>query len=258
MEPSPHSMTAPVLSPRSLIGPVSIAVMTEDEAILRVEAMIDANGERIVAFCNAHSVNLARRNGRLRDAFDRALVLNDGIGVDLARKWLEGAPFPANLAGTDFLTRLLRDHRTPLALYLLGSKPGVGSLTTVGLATIAPQHRVVGIQDGYFPDTQSDAVVADIIRCKPDIVLVGMGQPRQEIWAARHAAQTGALVICVGAYLDFVAGVFPRAPTLLRKLRAEWLYRLMLEPRRLFSRYVIGNPKFLLGILNDRRRQKSR
>lgn len=258
MDPSPHSMTVSVPPPVSLIGPVSIAVMTEDEAVWRVNAMIDADGERIVAFCNAHSVNLARKNAELRNAFDRALVLNDGIGVDLARKWLEGAAFPANLAGTDFLTRLLRDHRTPLALYLLGSKPGVGSSTAVGLATIAPQHRVVGIQDGYFTESQSDAVMADIIRCKPDIVLVGMGQPRQEIWAARHAAQTGALVICVGAYLDFVAGVFPRAPALLRALRAEWLYRLLLEPRRLFSRYVIGNPKFLLGILHDRRQRKSR
>ena len=115
MDPSPPSMTVSVPLPASLIGPVSIAVLTEDQAVRRVAAMIDADGERIVAFCNAHSVNLARKNAELRNAFDRALVLNDGIGVDLARKWLEGAAFPANLAGTDFLTRLLRDHRTPLA-----------------------------------------------------------------------------------------------------------------------------------------------
>ena len=254
MEPSPNIITAAVSAgcPISQIGPVRIAVLTEAEAVRRVNAMIDATGERIVAFCNAHSVNLARKSPALRDAYARSLVLNDGIGVDLARKWLEGEAFPANLAGTDFLTRLLCERRTPLSLYLLGSKPGVGAATAAGLSVIAPQHRVVGMQDGYFTPDQANAVVADIVHCKPDIVLVGMGQPQQEIWAADYAVRTGAMVICVGAYLDFVAGVFPRAPALLRMLRAEWLYRLILEPRRLFSRYVIGNPKFLLGILRDR------
>lgn len=242
--------------PVSQIGPIRIAVLSEAQGVQRVHAMIEASGERIVAFCNAHSVNLARKDPALRDAYARALVLNDGIGVDIARKWLEGAAFPANLAGSDFVTRLLRDRRAPLKLYLLGSKPGVAKAAAAGLSAIVPQHRVVGVQDGYFAPSQTDAVVSDIVRCEPDIVLVGMGQPRQEIWAARHAAQTGALVICVGAYLDFVAGVFPRAPKVLRALRVEWLYRLALEPRRLFSRYVIGNPKFLLGILRDRSKSR--
>lgn len=242
----------------SQIGPIRVAVLSEAAALQRVNTMIGAVGERMVTFCNAHSVNLARHNEELREVYSRSLVLNDGIGVDLARKWLEGVAFPANLAGTDFITKLLRDRSEPLALYLLGSKPGIAETAAKALATITPQHRVVGVQDGYFSLSQTDAVVADIASRKPDIVLVGMGQPRQEIWALRHAGQTGALVICVGAYLDFIAGAFPRAPAIMRTLRTEWLYRLALEPRRLFSRYVIGNPKFLLGILRDHPRRPGR
>ncbi|MEZ0497957.1 WecB/TagA/CpsF family glycosyltransferase [Sphingomonas sp. IW22] len=245
-------------APVSMIGPVAVAVLTKAQALDRVEAMANATGERIVAFCNAHSINLARRNPALRAAYDRALVLNDGVGLDIARRMLEGAAFPANLQGTDFTTNLLQHIRGSRTLFLLGSKPGVAQAAGDALTRIAPQHRVVGVRDGYFPASEDEAVAQEIARLRPDIVLIGMGQPRQEIWAARHAAQTGALVLCIGAYLDFVAGAFPRAPKIMRTMRAEWLFRLMLEPKRLFARYVIGNPQFLLGIANDRRRIKSR
>lgn len=245
-------------APVSMIGPVAVAVLTEAQALDRVAAMADAAGERIVAFCNAHSVNLARRNPALCAAYGRALVLNDGVGLDIARRMLEGEAFPANLQGTDFTTNFLRHLHSPRTLFLLGGKPGVAQAAADALARIAPQHRVVGVRDGYFSASEDEAVAREIASLRPDIVLAGMGQPRQEIWAARHAAQTGALVLCIGAYLDFVAGAFPRAPKIMRAMRAEWLFRLMLEPKRLFVRYILGNPEFLLGIANDRRRTKLR
>lgn len=239
-----------------MIGPVKVAVLDEASALEHVATMIDNGDAQIVTFCNAHSVNLARKSKALCDAYDRSLVLNDGIGVDIARRITEGAAFPANLNGTDFTTRLLQHLAAPRTLYLLGSKPGVVGLAAEALAKLTPQHRVVGMRDGYFTAQEDVAVAKAITDSRPDIILLGMGQPRQEIWAAQHAAEMGALVMCVGAYLDFVAGVVPRAPPLLRAMRMEWMFRLMHEPKRLFTRYIIGNPRFLVGVLMDGRNLK--
>lgn len=236
------------------IGPVSVSALGHERALERVAELLDRDGRRVVAFCNAHTVNLARRDPAFRAALAGAVVLNDGVGLDLARRLLHGSRFPANLNGTDFTPALLEAAPRPLRLFLLGSPPGVAERAAAAIAARFPRHRIAGVRDGFFDPADGRAVAEAIAATGADLVLAGMGQPRQELWAAEHAAATGALVMCIGAYLDFAAGAVPRAPGWARALRVEWVYRLAREPRRLAGRYLLGNPRFVCGIVLDRLR----
>lgn len=134
----------------------------------------------------------------------------------------------------------------------------MGERAARALASRFPQHDVVGVQHGFFAEAESERIVADIRAASPDLILVGMGQPRQEVWAHRHLATVPAVTMCVGAYLDFAAGVVARAPQMIRRMRLEWAYRLWQEPRRLASRYLIGNAAFLYAIARERFEQPQR
>ena len=241
-----------------LIGPVSVCVIEKDAALATIEGMLDradtvgAARGRIVAFCNAHTVNLARRDISFVTALNKALVLNDGVGVDIARKLLYGSAFPANLHGTDLTTAVLATAPRSLRIFLLGSPPGIADRAAEVLAARFPRHTIVGTRHGFFDlETEGRAVAEMIATCGADLVLAGMGQPRQEQWASEYGTLTGALVMCIGAYLDFTAGAVLRAPSWAQQARLEWLVRLVQEPRRLAGRYLIGNGRFLADIGAD-------
>ncbi len=120
---------------------------------------------------------------------------------------------------------------------------------------------LAGFHHGYFSPDGERCIAEEIIRSEASLVLVGMGQPRQELWAARWTEKVPAPVLCVGALIDRMAGVVSRAPLIMRKTGTEWLYRLMLEPHRLLKRYSVGVMKFFLIIgaqkINIRRTAKS-
>jgi exopolysaccharide biosynthesis WecB/TagA/CpsF family protein len=108
---------------------------------------------------------------------------------------------------------------------------------------------VVGVRHGYG-DIRSPELLGAIRSLTPHLILVALGNPAQELWLARHFDATGcALGIAVGALFDFMAGEYSRAPRWIRAVRLEWLYRLAIEPRRLASRYLMGNPSFLGKVL---------
>jgi exopolysaccharide biosynthesis WecB/TagA/CpsF family protein len=231
---------------------VPVAALTAPEAIAEVSGLLAKPGPQTLVYVNAHSVNLARSHNRYRACLaDADLVLNDGSGLALAAR-MRGRRFPANLNGTDFTPEVLRlAAHEGLDVYLLGGRPGVAARAADRLCARVPGLRVVGHHHGYFTDDH--AVVAEIRATGADIVLVAMGNPRQELWLAEHLPATGAeLGVAVGAFLDFAADRMPRAPKWMRSLGIEWLYRLGREPVRLFVRYVIGNPLFVARVLVDR------
>jgi N-acetylglucosaminyldiphosphoundecaprenol N-acetyl-beta-D-mannosaminyltransferase/alpha-1,3-mannosyltransferase len=237
--------------PRRAIGRVEVDVVTGDAAVARILAGVAERRPSMVSFCNAHTVNLAARSEALVAALAPSMVLNDGIGVDLASRLLHGAQFPENLNGTDFTPRLLRSAPAPLRVYLLGSAPGVAEIAAARLGSAFPQHRFVGTHHGFFTAADEERVAAAIAAAEPDLILVGMGQPRQEIWAAANFRRFAAVTMCIGAFLDFSAGNVARAPDWLRRMRAEWVYRLAQEPRRLAGRYLVGNGLFLMRTLSQ-------
>jgi alpha-1,3-mannosyltransferase len=239
------------------IGRVHVAVLSKSEAIERIVDDVHARRPRLVGFCNAHTVNLAAHDEQLVDALRTFLVLNDGVGVDLASRLLYGRPFPDNLVGTDFVPRLLDASQHELTIFLLGSAEGVANKAAAALQKRYPRHRIVGTHHGFFTDAEGDRIVRAIASASPDLILIGMGQPRQELWAREKLAQLPAVTMCVGAFLEFTAGTVRRAPLWMRSVGLEWLFRLALEPRRLGHRYVRGNLEFVARLLRDYARQRS-
>ncbi|MDE1985075.1 MAG: WecB/TagA/CpsF family glycosyltransferase [Alphaproteobacteria bacterium] len=236
---------------RTIFG-VPVSVTTREEAVGRLDAEVDAGHTAQVAFLNAHGANIARKDRKYLRCLRNYFVLNDGIGVDIASYWLYGRRFPENLNGTDFTIEYLKRTHRSYGIYLLGARQNVVTQAAIKLAAKFTRHRVVGYNDGYFAPSETSHVVKKIRRSGADILLVAFGNPLQEMWIADHLAETGCKVAFgVGALFDFVSGTIPRAPAWVRWCRAEWLFRLVLEPRRLWRRYVIGNASFLVNVLNQ-------
>ena len=208
-----------------------------------------------VSFLNAHNANVMLHDARYREALQGQLVLPDGVGMDIASSVLHGSPFPANLNGTDFIPALLTYIERPKRIGLLGAAPGVIETAAKNLAAHAPWHEIVVISDGFFDKDRSEAVVERIDRAGLDILIVGMGTPLQEKWVSEHIRpQHARLVLTVGALFDFVAEAVPRAPSVVRRLRLEWAYRMAIEPKRLWRRYMIGIPRFFYNLARYRLR----
>lgn len=206
-----------------------------------------------IGFLNAHNANVAYDDPEFAHAMQHFLVLPDGVGVDIAAKWLYGTAFPANLNGTDFVPALIAAIEKPLTIGLLGAtKHNIGGAAE-RLVRLAPQHKIIIISDGYFQGEDEPAILAKMVEVRPDILLVALGVPRQELWIDRNiTSRHCTMPIAVGALLDFLSGNVPRAPLWVRRMRMEWAYRLWVEPGRLWRRYILGNPVFLARVAAQR------
>lgn len=226
---------------------VPIARVTAREALDLIVDGGEAQEPTFVAYANAHALNVASQDRAfasvLCDGAD--FVLNDGIGVQLAAR-MRGSRFPENLNGSDFTPRLLeRAAARGWKVYLLGAAEGVAERAGRLLTQTTPGLVIAGSHHGFFHD---DDQAAELVRASgAEMLLVAMGNPRQELWLSENLARTGATVgVGVGAFLDFVAGEQRRAPTWMNKAGIEWVYRLLREPARMWRRYVLGNPLFLV------------
>jgi exopolysaccharide biosynthesis WecB/TagA/CpsF family protein len=233
---------------KSIFG-VAVSDLSREEAIGRLLQAVQYRQPIKIAFCNAHTANLAWNDPILRTLLADFTVFADGVGVDIAARLLHGHSFAANLNGTDFVPALLVAETRPLRIALFGAKPSVADRAAAVLADVAPQHRITAVMHGYAREMETDTFLSEIRANPVDILLVAMGNPHQEQWIARNITGDHAtLAFGVGALFDFLAGEVPRAPLWMRRMRLEWLYRLAQEPSRLFARYVLGNPLFLLRV----------
>jgi N-acetylglucosaminyldiphosphoundecaprenol N-acetyl-beta-D-mannosaminyltransferase len=214
-----------------------------------------------VMYVNAHVVNQSRENAELLAALRGAdLVYCDGYGVRMAARALD-IPVPHRMTGADWIWGLAAlCERAGQSLYLLGSEPPYAREAARKLERHYPQLDIVGAHHGYFDLDSPHAarVVEDINARRPGIVLVGMGTPKQELWVERHADRVDADVLwTVGALLDYVAGRVPRAPRWLADNGAEWIFRLAIEPHRMWRRYLLGNPAFIGRVYAEARRRET-
>ncbi|OCW56166.1 UDP-N-acetyl-D-mannosaminuronic acid transferase [Hoeflea olei] len=217
-----------------------------DELVLGLD---DPQPQRVFNFLNANNANLAMRDPAYRDVLTRSEVLPDGVGVDIASRVLHGLSFPANLNGTDLIPALLVHAERPLQVALIGARPEMLAGALAKFRALTPWHSFHAVADGYFDKADSSAVLARLAEIDPDITLVAMGTPQQEIWIDTHLRPGhGRLVFGVGALFDFVSGAVPRAPLSVRNMRLEWVWRLIQEPSRLWYRYIVGNPVFLFHV----------
>jgi exopolysaccharide biosynthesis WecB/TagA/CpsF family protein len=233
---------------RDILG-IPVAVMTMAEALKFLETQITARKHTPVAFLNANNANIASDNPDLKRAFGHFLTLADGVGVDLASRLLHGSMFPENLNGTDLVPGLLKQVTMPLKVGLIGARRSVAEQALKGFSELCPQHAFTLYADGFFKSGEETTILSSLSSDRPDVLLVAMGVPRQELWiASKITAEHCTVPIAVGALFDLFTGAVPRAPHWMIKSRTEWVYRLWREPKRLWRRYIIGNPKFIFAV----------
>jgi len=248
-----HAANAIGISACKTILGISVASVGWDEAISLLKRMLAERRFTKVSFLNAHNANVASIDAAFATALEDFFILPDGVGVDMAAKILYGSPFPANLNGTDFVPGFLKAASKPLTVGLLGATRRNADAAAGKLTAIAPQHNYIVIHDGYFSPQEEPGVIEIIRGLRPDVLLVAMGVPRQELWITRNLTDKHCTIpIAVGALLDFLSGAVPRAPGWIRRMRLEWLFRLIIEPGRLWRRYIVGNPLFLARVLRQK------
>lgn len=227
---------------------VTIVDQGFDAALDRLEAMIEAPAPQALYFVNAHTLNLAAQDPAYREVLNGAdAVFGDGTGVRWAAR-ARGVRLQANLNGTDLTPALLR-RRPGLRVFLLGSAPDRVERVAAGFRRLFPACQLVGAHHGYLDDATSAAVIARINAAAPDLLLVGMGNPIQERWIARHrAALEPRLTLAVGGLLEYWAGGLDRAPEWMRRRGVEWLHLLRRQPWKA-RRYLLGNPAFIGRLL---------
>ena len=238
------------MAPKTKILGIEIDSLTTEELLKRVEEFVASKRPHQIAYLNADCVNKCWLNRAYRDSVSKAdLVYPDGMGVVWASRVFD-RPLPERVNAGDLLPQLCKlASQKRYRIYLLGGEDGIARRAAEQLSSQYPDLQIVGHHHGFFDDEEDARVIEDIRRRHPDILLVGMGAPRQELWIRQHLEELNVPVAWgVGALLDYCAQKFTRAPEWMRRAGLEWLYRLMLEPRRLWKRYILGNIIFTFRV----------
>jgi N-acetylglucosaminyldiphosphoundecaprenol N-acetyl-beta-D-mannosaminyltransferase len=244
---------------------IPLALTSSEETMEWKDGRVMAREQALVSAAAVHLVMVAQENAEVRDAVMRhTLVVPDGVPLVWAQRAL-GHSEASRVYGPDLMAKYLeRSVTTGVRHYLYGGR-SQGALVELALSLRRryPGVRIVG---GYSPphephgsstrpspfralsEEEERWVIDDINRSRADVVWVGIGQPKQELWAAEIRDRVEApVMVGVGAAFDFHAGLIPQAPAWMQDYGLEWVYRLTQEPRRLWPRYARYNPRFVLG-----------
>lgn len=221
--------------------------VTQDQAILEILRWVAEpfTRTRFVVTPNVNHVVLYQSDDALRRAYAAAdLIVADGKPVVWVSR-LRKNPLPEAVPGSDLAPALFgrAEARSRLTLFLLGSSPAVVEQAANNIEQQWLWVRVVGAYSpplGFeYSQSENAGILAYINAVRPDVLIVGLGAPKQETWVYEHSnAIRAKAVMCLGATIDFLAGAKPRAPRWMRRAGLEWLYRVCLEPRRLIRRYA--------------------
>ncbi len=242
------------MPPVNVLG-VTVDRLTPVALIQQVLATNPAHRAVTVMYANVHVLNTSRKVHDLRPILNSAdIVYCDGSGVRLGARLL-GHRIPPRMTGADWIGQLCAACADRKAgLYLLGSRPGVAEQAAEVLQTRCRGLNVVGSHHGYLQDPAvSAAAITAINAARPHILFVGMGTPIQERWIFEHRHELEVPVVwAVGALFDFVAGVQRRAPRWMLNHGLEWLHRFWVDPKRMWRRYIVGNPLFIWRVMMQR------
>lgn len=179
---------------------------------------------------------------------DTTLVLPDGIGLKVAT-WLFGGRMVENCNGTDFSPQLMKvAAEQGWTIFFLGGKEGVAEAAAQNVAKSFPGIKIVGVHSGYFKD--DGEVIRQINASGAQILFVAFGAPKQEKWIAHNRQQLEPkLCLGVGALLDYLSGYKIRAPKIFQMLYLEWFWRIFIDPKRMFRRYIIDGFGFMFYLI---------
>jgi N-acetylglucosaminyldiphosphoundecaprenol N-acetyl-beta-D-mannosaminyltransferase len=234
---------------------ITLDAINTDEFLGKVVSWAHQNIKSyLVTYLNAHCINIYfndRDYARIVNEAD--LVYADGQSVVWASRFL-GEPLPERVNAGDFFVRFCDVcEKEGLSLYLCGSEEGVAQKTAESIKQRFPRLQIRGFRDGYFKSEEIPQIITTIQKGNPSILLLGMGVPLQEKFAKQHLMNLNIPVVwCVGALFEYFAGRRSRAPKWMRHIGLEWLFRLVLEPRRLWKRYLLGNLSFIFRIIRYR------
>jgi N-acetylglucosaminyldiphosphoundecaprenol N-acetyl-beta-D-mannosaminyltransferase len=239
---------------------VRVACLDFTGILDQVQDWLPGKERRTILYANAHSLNSAWEDVRLRSALTRAdLVYADGISVVWASRVLAGCRL-IKMTGADWIWPFCawaQDRK--VSVYILGGRPGIGTRACMSLLQRYPALEILGCADGFFQQKSEAEVIREINRLCPQVLFVGMGTPQQEQWlAAQRSALAVPVCWAVGALFDYIAGDERRVPDWLYALGLEWLWRLWVNPRGKWRRYLLGNPRFIARVLRQRFRARAR
>lgn len=238
----------------------------KSEAILETLRLRHSEGQRtLMAYHNLHTLYMARRDADLAAFSNQAdIVYADGMPIVMWGRLL-GLPVDRNhrMTLSSWAPDVLRTFRdNHWRLFYLGATPEACEKGVPAFQCFAPGLQIEA-RDGFFNaepgHTDGQALIRAISAFKPDVLMVGMGTPRQERWVQAHLDQLDVPIVwCVGAAIEYFAGTKARPPAFIGRIGMEWLYRLLSEPTRLWRRYLL-EPIYLIPTMIDdlrRRRQK--
>lgn len=235
---------------------VMIDVVTMKEAVDRVEQFITVRKPHLVVTPNAEMIMMANDDKSLAQIINNAdLVVPDGAGVVWAARYNDDV-MPERVAGYDLVQNLLTVAATKkYRIYMLGGAPGIVDKAKLVAEERYPGVQIMGTRHGFFSKLDEPAIVSDIKACRPDILLVALGVPRQEKWLTEYSKQIDAPVaIGVGGTFDVMAGTVRRAPLWMQNANLEWFYRLISEPRRAIR--MLALPRFVMQVIISKNKRK--
>jgi N-acetylglucosaminyldiphosphoundecaprenol N-acetyl-beta-D-mannosaminyltransferase len=235
---------------------VPVDVIDRTQLLSKIDELAMTPGVSLVNNVNAHACNLAFSDPDFHQILSQSdVVFCDGFGVKLAAK-MRGKTLGERMTPPDWIDELFElCSRKRYTVYFLGDTREVVSRFSEKVQQKHSHLRVVGCHDGFFNMNGDDAsrVFNELVRLRPDIILTGMGMPRQEKWAWRARQRIGkGVIVATGALFRWYTGIEHRGPHWMTQFGLEWLSRLAVSPVRHFKRYVIGLPLFFFRIVTYR------
>lgn len=235
----------------SILGlPVDVA--TFGESIARIEGFIAAKTPHMVVTADAAGLVQAQDDREHRTIIESAdLVTPDSVGVLWAAKRL-GTILPERVSGVDLAEKLFAlSAEKGYRIYLLGAAPGIAELAAEKMRLKYPGCNIVGARHGFFPAESDQIVAAEVAAAQPDVLLVAMGIPRQEkfIRGTQSIIRAG-VAMGVGGTFDVLSGTIKRSPAVMQKLRLEWLWRILKDPKKIKKSALL--PRFVMMVLRQK------
>jgi N-acetylglucosaminyldiphosphoundecaprenol N-acetyl-beta-D-mannosaminyltransferase len=226
-----------------------------DQLNSEIVSLKDKEGPQVIAHLNVHGFNHAWRDPAYRQFLNRAhIVFCDGFGIRLGAR-LFGVSLPPRITYAEWFPGFCDvAEREGLTFFFFGGKPGVAECAAAQIQKPRPGLQIIGTQHGYLQDgPETKGLLEEIRQKQPDVLLVGLGMPLQEQWIEKHLeVLPPCVVLPAGAALDYLSGELRRAPRWMTDHGLEWLGRLLIEPRRLWRRYLVGNVLYLLRTFSVR------
>lgn len=239
---------APAGAPRTNLLELPFDVITQDAAVARCLSWCEGSrAPHTVITANAAILCMMRRDAVLRQAcLAGDLIVPDGMSVVWASR-LGGQAFPERVTGVDLMDRLLAEGgRRGLSAYFLGARPEVVARLAALCGERYPGLTVAGFHDGYFSPAEHEKIADEIRSRAPHMLFVGMPSPFKETWCEQQRARLDVpLIMGVGGSFDVLAGHVKRAPRWMQAAGLEWSWRLMMEPRKMWKRYLYTNGEFV-------------